>query len=30
MESWLKFKVANIESFPNVGATVKETSRVLA
>jgi hypothetical protein len=30
MEFWLKFKVANIESFPSVGATVKETRKMLA
>jgi hypothetical protein len=26
----VKFKVADIESFPNVGAIVKETTKMLA
>ncbi len=29
MEFGLKFKVADIESFPNVGAIVKETTKLL-
>jgi acyl carrier protein len=30
MEFGVKFKVADIESFPNVGAIVKETMKMLA
>ena len=30
IEFGVKFKVADIESFPNVGAIVKETTKILA